>query len=62
MEFADILQSMRTEKKCQIPQVPGSTGVSQNGLAGMYLTLFHLTGETILRSSNFGDDGWDVRR
>ena len=39
MDIADILQSMKTEKKCQIPRIPGSTGLPQNGLPG-YLTQF----------------------
>ena len=33
MDFADILQSMKNEKKCKNPYIPGSTGLPQNDLA-----------------------------
>ena len=33
MDFADILQSMKTGKKCENPDIPGSIGLPQNVLA-----------------------------
>ena len=38
-------------KKCQIPQIPGSTGLPQIEWFGRYLALF---------PSKFGDNGWHV--
>ena len=35
MNFADILQSTKTEKKCKNPDIPGSIGLPQNGLPGL---------------------------
>ena len=35
MDFADILQSMKTEKKYKNPDIPGKTGLPQNGLPGL---------------------------
>ena len=39
MEFATILQSMKTEKKCKNADILGSIGLPQNGFARS-LTLF----------------------
>ena len=35
MDFADILQSMKTEKKCKNSGIPGSIGLPQIGLPGL---------------------------
>ena len=63
MDFAAILQSMKNEKGVKyLPKILSGTGLPQNCLAGKYLTLFHLPGQTKLRSSNFGDNRWHVCR
>jgi len=35
MEVDNILQSMKTEKKCKKPDIPGSIGLPQNSLPGL---------------------------
>ena len=60
MDFADIFQSMKTGKKCKNVDIPGSIGLPQDGLPARLHFFVHLPGKTILRSSNFGDDGWRV--
>ena len=62
MDFADILQSIKIEKK-SVKYL--EFRVALNSLRTVWQVFdmfFHLLGKTKLRSSNFGDNEWHVRR
>ena len=60
MDFADILQSMKTEKSVKYLKFRVALD-SLRTVWQVFDTFFHLPGQTILRSSKFCDDGWHVR-
>ena len=61
MDFADILQSMKTEKSVKYFKFRVTLD-SLRTVWQVFDTFLRLLGQTILRSSIFGNDGWHVRR
>ena len=61
MDFAGILQSMKTEKSVKYLEFRVVL-YSLRMVWQVFGTFSHLQSHTILRSSNFDDDGWYVRR
>ena len=60
MDFADILQSMKTEKS--VKYLKFRVALDSLRMVWQVFDIFHLPGETILRSSIFGNEGWHIRR
>ena len=61
MDFAEILWRMKTVKSVKTLIFRVVFDFIRT-VCQVFDTFSHLPGETILRSSNFGDDGWHVRR
>ena len=55
MDFADILQNMKTEKSVKTLTFRVVLDFPRT-VCQVFDTFFHLPGETILRNSNFGND------
>ena len=61
MDFADILQSIKNEKSVEYLKFRVALD-SRRTVWQAFDTFSHLPGQTSLRSSNFGNDGWHVCR